>query len=78
MEDGCIVTSGFGHELTDIVGKFEVNKNNPQAVALWELFRKNPTVFSFEVGYTVKEDGTAELLEVSIVQRPRNEQVTSR
>lgn len=73
MEDGCIVTQNFGHDLTDIVGKFEVNKANPAAVAMWELFRKNPTVFCMEVGYVVKDDGTTELLELSIVPRQRHE-----
>lgn len=77
-EDGCVVTHGFGHELTDIVGKFEVNKGNPTALAVWELFRTNPTAFSFEVGYILKEDGTAELLEISIVARQKNEQAPSR
>lgn len=72
-DDGCIVTSNYGHDLQDIIGKFEVNKTNPGAMVLWDLFRKNPTAFEFAVAYAEDAEGHQELMEVSIVPKAKRE-----
>lgn len=77
-DDGAVFTVNFGQTPDQVLGKFEV-ADTPMAKTQWELFRQNPELFEFAVGYIPKKmDGDtvveAELVEISLVVRKPNEQ----
>ena len=84
--DGIVVTSNFSQELDDVFGKLVIAPT-VKAQKMWDLWKKNPTMFTFAPGYIAKyaEDGTtiieAELVELSIIPKvleKKDEDDTSR
>lgn len=70
-KDQMVITSNFSQDPKDIFGKIEIAPT-VQAQQLWEMWKKNPTMFALAPGYIVKKqkDGVieeAELIEVSLV-----------
>lgn len=65
-ENGGIITTGFDNSIESMFGKFTV-ADTPKAKQAWELFRKNPEEFEFAAGYIQHEDGTKELVEISLI-----------
>lgn len=67
-DDGAVITSNYSNTLDGVIGKISI-LDTPRAKTLWTLFRKNPTMFKFEVGYIENTDGTKELLEITLVTK---------
>jgi hypothetical protein len=70
-DDGCVITSGFNDSLESVFGELTIAPTD-FAKLQWDLFRKNPTLYEFAVGYvgTPDEKGVihdAELKEISLV-----------
>jgi hypothetical protein len=68
-----IVTCDWGQDPEHILGKLEIAPT-PSAELAWKLLKENPHLYSFEIGYIVKEekDGVitkAELVEISLVTK---------
>lgn len=65
------LTNNFSQDLSRVLGKIEIVPEglNPSADMIMEAFKKNPMAFTFEPGYIVHEDGSTELLEISLVPR---------
>lgn len=56
------LTSNYNQDLESILGSITLVDSE-----IWKLYEKNPEAFSFEPAYLKKEDGTVELLEISLV-----------
>lgn len=65
-DKGGVLTIGFDQNLDSIFGKFEVADTDKAKLA-WKLFREHPEEFEFAAGYIQHEDGTKELVEISLV-----------
>lgn len=70
-DSGVIVTTNFSQEPDDVFGKLVVAPT-VKAQKLWEMFRKNPTSFTFAPGYIQREDGSKELVEISLIPKVKN------
>ena len=86
LEQGLVITTNFSQELDDVFGKLIIAPT-VKAQKMWDMWRKNPTMFTFAPGYIAKyaEDGTtiieAELVELSIIPKvleKKDEDDTSR
>lgn len=72
-DDGVVITTDFQDGLEHVFGKLVVAPT-VEAQQRWELWRKNPTMFTLAPGYLVKKekDGVileAELVELSIIPK---------
>jgi len=72
-DEGIVVTTDFSQEMDDVFGKLTIAPT-VKAQKIWELWKKNPTMFTLAPGYIVKkeEDGVvleAELMELSIIPK---------
>lgn len=71
MKDTILITSDFSNDPKDVFGKLEIAPT-VKAQKLWEVWKKNPTIFTIAPGYIVikEEDGIvleSELVELSLV-----------
>ena len=76
-DDGVVITVEFSQELDDVFGKLVVAPT-VRAQKLWELWRKNPTMFTLAPGYL--EDtttGELQLMELSLIPKVRSDEPKS-
>lgn len=63
-----LITQDFKTGLGDMLGTIQI-ADNENAKAVYELLCEHPDWFTFEVAYTINEDGTKELTGISLVSK---------
>jgi hypothetical protein len=68
MNDGILVTINYGQHLLGELGIYPTY----DAESAWEVFKKHPNMYHIEPEYIKHDDGTLELIGLSLVTRPRD------
>lgn len=67
MSDSYLVQNNWDDRLESAIGKFEVAPT-PEAQAMWEIVKKAPHLFEVGISYVENEDGTKELIGLSLIR----------
>lgn len=65
--DTYLVDMNWSHDIANTVGKFEVAPT-PHAQVIWDIIKSHPDLFTIDISYTENEDGTKELIGLSLIQ----------
>lgn len=62
------VTQDFKQDQANVLGSLVIAPNK-SAETLYTLLKEHPDWFTFEVGYTIDEQGNKQLTEISLVSK---------
>lgn len=68
MKKQIIVTQDFKQDPDNVLGSLVVAPSK-SAEALFALLKEHPDWFSFEIGYTIDQEGNKQLTELSLVSK---------